>query len=124
MPVGAAQAMHAVLQAQAKANALAMQQYGLVAPKKPDPNAFDWERDYGKLYRACPTAFWLAPEPSERKRDVIDVLSMGDELKVAHLAQNVAYQSQLAAFNGYSAANAGNPYTASGIYGSIQCRLW
>jgi hypothetical protein len=38
-----------------------------------DLEPFDWERDYGPLYRACPSAFWLAPEPGERKRDVIDV---------------------------------------------------
>lgn len=26
---------------------------------------FDWDRDYGPLYRACPTAFWLAPDASD-----------------------------------------------------------
>lgn len=27
--------------------------------------AFDWERDYGALYRACPDAFWLAPDADD-----------------------------------------------------------
>ncbi|URW76808.1 hypothetical protein M9980_06335 [Sphingomonas donggukensis] len=27
--------------------------------------AFDWERDYGPLYRACPDAFWLAPDADD-----------------------------------------------------------
>lgn len=41
---------------------------------KAAPNeAFDWEKEYGPLYRACPSAFWLAPGPGDRKRDVIDV---------------------------------------------------
>lgn len=28
--------------------------------------AFDWERDYGSLYRDCPSAFWLAPDGSRQ----------------------------------------------------------
>lgn len=44
---------------------------------------FDWEREYGPLFRACPSAFWLAPEPGDRRVDVIDVRPA-----VAHQWQN------------------------------------
>lgn len=45
-----------------------------VSVPAPEPiMRFDWEAEYGPLFRACPSAFWLAPEPGERKRDVIDV---------------------------------------------------
>lgn len=58
---------------------------------------FDWERDYGPLYRACPSAFWLAPEPGERKRDVIDVRPNAASSVVTgfgYLAQQAVYQSR------------------------------
>jgi hypothetical protein len=51
---------------------------------------FDWERDYGPIWRACPSAFWLAPEPGDRKRDVIDV-------RPKNPAQNTTWAHQMAA---------------------------
>lgn len=44
-------------------------QIGSVITEMPVPTiartAFVWERDYGPLYRACPDAFWLAPDADD-----------------------------------------------------------
>ena len=57
---------------------------------------FDWERDYGPIWRACPSAFWLAPEPGDRKRDVIDVRAVAsplDALAYGYYRRGMSLQS-------------------------------
>lgn len=39
----------------------------IIIPTAPvwEPQPFNWLRDYGPLWLACPSAFWLAPEPKD-----------------------------------------------------------
>lgn len=64
--------------------------------------AFDWERDYGSLYRDCPSAFWLAPDGS---RQIVPV-EEPRRPQVLHLAPRPQAEPEPAPVSGRVAGSA------------------